>query len=93
MMWNQYDQFGWWWFVVMPLGMVGFWALVAWVVVTIVRGDRAAPRPASNAEAILAERYARGEIDSDEYDSTICTPPERRPSTGHDRRQLRPVGP
>lgn len=67
MMWNQYDQFSWWWFVVMPLGMVGFWALVAWVVVTIVRGDRAAPRPASNAEAILAERYARGEIDSDEY--------------------------
>ena len=67
MMWNQYDQFGWWWFVAMPLGMVGFWALVGWVVVKMGRGDGAAPRPASNAEAILAERYARGEIDSDEY--------------------------
>lgn len=67
MMWNQYDQFSWWWYVVMPLGMVGFWALVAWVVVTIVRSDRATPRPASNPEAILAERYARGQIDADEY--------------------------
>jgi len=67
MMWNQYDQLSWWWFVVMPLGMIGFWALIAWVVVTIVRSDRAAPGPASNAEAILAERYARGEIAGDEY--------------------------
>lgn len=40
MMWGYYDQFSWWWFVVMPLGMLGFWALVAWVVVTVVRGDR-----------------------------------------------------
>lgn len=30
----------WWWFIVMPLGMAGFWALVIWVMVTIVRGDR-----------------------------------------------------
>ena len=40
MMWGHYDEFSWWWFVIMPLGMVGFWALVAWVIVTVLRGDR-----------------------------------------------------
>jgi putative membrane protein len=67
MMWNQYDQFSWWWYVVMPLGMLGFWSLVAWVVVTIVRANRPTPTPSADVTNILAERYARGEIDADEY--------------------------
>lgn len=67
MMWDQYDQFSWWWFVVMPLAMLAFWGLVAWVIVTVVRGGRVSQPPASRAEAILAERYARGEIDAEEY--------------------------
>jgi putative membrane protein len=67
MMWGQYDQFSWWWFVIMPLGMLAFWGLVAWLVVAIMRGNRPAPMPLSGAERILAERYARGEIDADEY--------------------------
>jgi putative membrane protein len=67
MMWNQYDHFSWWWFVVMPLGMLGFWALVAWVVVAIVRANRPTPTPNPDVTSILAERYARGEIDADEY--------------------------
>jgi putative membrane protein len=65
-MWDQYDQFGWWWYV-MPLAMLAFWALVAWLVVTIVRNGRVSDARASRAEAILAERYASGEIDADEY--------------------------
>ncbi len=68
MMWNWhgYSQ---WWFVAMPLGMLAFWALVAWAVATVVRSGRTtAPATASTeAERILAERYARGDIDAAEY--------------------------
>jgi putative membrane protein len=57
-----------WWFVVWPL----FWLLVlSTLVFVVVRGRRgrwacAGPRP-NDPRAILAERYARGEIDADEY--------------------------
>jgi putative membrane protein len=68
MMWGHYDELSWWWFVVMPLGMVGSSALVAWVIVMLVRGEGAAtPAPGHEAERILAERYARGDIDAAEY--------------------------
>ena len=67
MMWGHYDQFSWWWFVVMPLGMLGFWALVAWVIVTVVRGNRRDAGAGGLAESILADRFARGEIDAEEY--------------------------
>lgn len=73
MMWDWHGN-SWWWFVVMPLGMLAFWALVAWVVVTVVRGNRATP-PATatpnEAERILAERYARGDIDTTEYHTRL----------------------
>lgn len=72
MMWGHYDQFSWWWWVIMPLGMVAFWALVAWVIVTLVRADRPAAPPAPVAERILAERYARGEIDTEEYRAKLA---------------------
>ena len=73
MMW---DWNGWsWWWLVMPVTMVGFWGAVAWVVVTLVRNDRAGgtsrpgatPPEGDAAERILADRFARGEIDADEY--------------------------
>jgi putative membrane protein len=49
-------------------GMLVFWGVVAWVVVQVVRDDREKTlRPTSDPEAILAARYARGEIDADEY--------------------------
>ena len=47
--------------------MLLFWGLVAWVVITLVRqGDRD-QRAHRGAHEILDERYARGEIDDDEY--------------------------
>lgn len=53
----------WWW---MTIAMVVFWGLVAWVVVTLAR--RPGPdRGSRTAEDVLAERYARGEIDDEEY--------------------------
>jgi putative membrane protein len=78
MMWD-WNGWGWWWWILMPLMMVGFWGVVAWVVVTALRNDRGTRgvppgretgSPAAKgepAERILAERFARGEIDADEY--------------------------
>ena len=53
----------------MPLVMLLFWGAVIWMVVTVVRHSTASPSPHSTAhpERTLAERYARGEIDEDEY--------------------------
>ncbi len=74
-MWDW--SWGWGWWVVMPLMMVAFWGLVAWAVVALVRNDHpgqpgteqpaAAPPRGDPAEQILAGRFARGEIDADEY--------------------------
>lgn len=72
MMWQWHD-YSWWWFVVMAVGMLGFWALVAWVVLSVVRDKRSTP-PADappDAERILAERYARGDIDTTEYHTRL----------------------
>lgn len=79
-MWD-WNGWSWWWWILMPLMMVGFWGLFAWVVVMLVRNDRndRASRPGGGqappaagaerdeAEQILAARFARGEIDADEY--------------------------
>jgi putative membrane protein len=52
----------------MSLGMLVFWGLVAWAIVTIVRRrDNAGSPPPPTPEAILNERLARGEIEADEY--------------------------
>jgi putative membrane protein len=51
----------------MMLVMVAFWGFVAWVVVTLLRSS-GSPRPnRRDAEDVLDERFARGEIDEDEY--------------------------
>ena len=64
MMW---DGFGGWAWVWMCLGMIVFWGLVAWVAVTLVRQGRRVGPDKPEADALLEERFARGEIDEDEY--------------------------
>ena len=72
-MWGWHDQSG-WWVVLMMFGMLGFWALVGWVVVSVVRGPKPAPSSGvGQAERVLAERYAGGEIDDDEYRRRLDT--------------------
>lgn len=52
----------WWW---MGLVMVAFWGIVVWGIVMLVR--RRPESSAPDAQTLLGERYARGEIDDDEY--------------------------
>ena len=63
---------GWGGWIVMVAMMVVFWGAIAWVIVTLIRhGSPGTPRPAESASPeplrILDERFARGEIDDEEY--------------------------
>ena len=60
--------------IVVAILMVLFWGAVVAVVISVVRHrmpqePQAAPQvhPMANAEQILGERFARGEIDESEY--------------------------
>ena len=64
----------WWW---MPLGMLLFWIVVVVAIVLIVRAF-AAPRSARTPDAVLDDRYARGEIDDEEYRRRRATMREHR---------------
>ena len=70
MWWN--NGVGWGSWVVMTLAMVAFWGLVVIGIVALFRdgrrGDRLEhSRHGRSPEQILDERFARGEIDLDEY--------------------------
>jgi putative membrane protein len=47
--------------------MVAFWALVIWGVAALVRTSRLTATTSHDAESVLAERLARGEIDELTY--------------------------
>lgn len=54
------------WMILGGLMMVAFWALVFWAIVSRRRPTDTTPRTRP-AEEILDERFARGELDADEY--------------------------
>jgi len=62
---------GWGGWLVMVAMMVVFWGAVAWVIVTLIRqnGSRSLPQASSGPDPLrlLEERFARGEIDDEEY--------------------------
>jgi len=72
MFWNG-DGMHWWGYAFMTVGTLLFWALVIAGIVALVRyAGRSSQPPAAiaqrpTAEQVLAERYARGEIDDEEY--------------------------
>lgn len=72
MHWGDGDWSWWGWFVMTAL-MIGFWGLVVWLIVSLVRpgeGSAAAGSAGSGAppaEEVLARRFANGEIDDQEY--------------------------
>lgn len=63
---------GWWMLIWGTLMMAGLMVLVVWLVRTSATGsgvDRGSGRedPLASARRILAERYARGELSTEEY--------------------------
>jgi putative membrane protein len=75
MFWYVHDVGGWGW-VAMSAGMILFWAVIIALGVLLYRAlarpggssDRADNPPLEpTPEQILAERFARGDIDEDEY--------------------------
>ncbi|KAB1143351.1 SHOCT domain-containing protein [Streptomyces luteolifulvus] len=81
MFWYGHDLSGWGWFT-MSAGMIVFWALIITFGVLLYRalarpGDigttpgPAHPRP--TPEQLLAERFARGEIEEEEYERRLTT--------------------
>ncbi|MFE3167067.1 SHOCT domain-containing protein [Streptomyces sp. NPDC059224] len=74
-LWYGRDPGGWSW-MAMSVGMVLFWAALAAVGVLLFRalsrpagGGATGPAPPTGPtpERVLADRFARGEIDGDEY--------------------------
>ena len=68
------DGTGWGGWIAMTLMMVAFWGLVIVAVLAIFRGISKAGGPVDSAASrdpmrILDERFARGEIDAEEYHS------------------------
>ena len=62
--------FSWWWFI--PIFMILFWGLVIWGIVALVRGSSGSrgsdSSTADSALEVLKRRYARGEINKEEYE-------------------------
>lgn len=58
---------GWWWF--MPILGIIFLGLIIWAVVALIRGQGGPQSTgADSALEILKRRYARGDIDKEEYE-------------------------
>jgi putative membrane protein len=49
--------------------MAGFWGLLFWAVVSLVRRPKETVPTLRTADEILAERFSRGEIDADEFEA------------------------
>jgi putative membrane protein len=63
---------GWWW-LWWPIGLVFWLAVVVGLVWLVVRRNPHTnePSPLQRAREILAERYASGEIDTEEYEQRM----------------------
>ncbi|AII03822.1 SHOCT domain-containing protein [Rhodococcus opacus] len=72
------DDFGGWGYALMFAGMALFWGLLIVGIILLVRymnhpfpAPPGGAPPLRSAEAVLAERFARGEIDEQEYRSRL----------------------
>jgi putative membrane protein len=83
------NTWGWVGWTLMAFGMVAFWALVITAIVLAVRwlidqrGTTGPPVVRQNrAEDLLAERFARGEIDDNEYRKRLALLREHPTASG-----------
>ena len=65
MMWWNGSGWGWFW---MSFSMIVFWGLVAFGIVWLVRSTRTPTEHRHDAEDILAERFAHGDLSAEEYE-------------------------
>jgi putative membrane protein len=71
---NDWNHGGGPWWLFMVVMMILFWGSIAWIVVTLIRHNthhHPDQTPAPDAERILHERVARGEIDVEEYERRL----------------------
>lgn len=67
------DGMAWWGYLLMSLSMVVFWGLLIGGIIALVRylgrpPEQSQTQPSQpTPEQILAERFARGELDEEEY--------------------------
>ena len=68
--WHYYWSGGWWGLILMILAMVFFWGIVIGGVILVVRTILSLGREKNSSQAleILKQRYARGEIEKDEFE-------------------------
>lgn len=73
MFWYGHDMGG-WGYALMTIGMVVFWVLVIGGFVVLIRSmttnptvSNLPPQAGAAPQQVLADRYARGEIDDEEY--------------------------
>jgi putative membrane protein len=66
-MWHAGDGMG-WWMVLGSVWFVFFWALVIWAVVRVTERGNRNQESGESAVEILKKRYARGEIDKEQFD-------------------------
>src|SRR6266498_3002323 len=73
--WWGWHGWSWWGWLAMSLSMVAFWGLIVWGIVAIFRGVGGSWRRSEgrDPEQILAERFAAGEIDEEEYHRRLQT--------------------
>ena len=66
-MWWHGGTGGWWMWLTMMVAMIAFWGVVLWALIAVVRGTGRTEPSGPDPERVLAERFARGEIDEEEY--------------------------
>jgi putative membrane protein len=79
---------GWGWWVLMTLGMVGFWSLIVYGIVWLTRAQPATSaerEPPEPPEEILKRRLAKGELTLEDYERLIeavrASAPRSAPAT------------
>ena len=67
--WGRHHGGHWWWWALLALVLLALVAMMIWLSIGHRRAAQSARAvsPTANAEAILAERCARGEITAEEY--------------------------
>ena len=85
-MMGDWNTFGWLWMLFPLLLGGGLLALIVWAIARafpVHRNDERQEPRRESAEDILRERFARGEIDDGEYESSLKTlRGEGRPNSG-----------